>query len=401
MKDITVASGRRLTAEYAIVQGTFWVGLCIYLSFAAVYLQGTGYSNSGIGMIVAAGNLLSALLATVLSTMIDRYEWCSAEKLMLPVLAAEAASVAVLALHPAAGVLTSVCFVLYITFGLSVNSLNLKLYIDAEKRGAVIDYGISRSAGSLTFVLMSFLLGILVQRISVRVIPAAGIIICLLQFAAFRLMMSRAPRGSGDVSADHQDTVTLGNFIRNNKRFCVLLLGTVLLFYAHNTLSNFMINVTENVGADTSGMGFLNGFMAVVEIPVMMFYSRFSRGRNTGKLLRLAFVCFGLKGAAIAAAETYGALVAATVLQAPSFALYSAAIVPYVEQTIRYEDSAKAQSLAFTVTTVGSVLAGAISGRLYDNMSVTATLWIAAAAGIAGAVIALAGTAVRTEDRRQ
>ncbi|MBO7667513.1 MAG: hypothetical protein J6T26_03535, partial [Firmicutes bacterium] len=64
-------------------------------------------------------------------------------------------------------------------------------------------------------------------------------------------------------------------------------------------------------------------------------------------------------------------------------------IVPYVTQTVAYEDSAKAQSLAYTMTTVGSVLASLIAGPMYDALSVPATLWISCAVCAAGTVIAL------------
>ncbi|MBQ9648400.1 MAG: hypothetical protein IJV43_08585, partial [Oscillospiraceae bacterium] len=66
-------------------------------------------------------------------------------------------------------------------------------------------------------------------------------------------------------------------------------------------------------------------------------------------------------------------------------------IVPYVAASVAREDSAKAQSLAFTMTTVGSVLASVLGGRLFDTGSVTATLWIACAVCAAGSAIALLG----------
>ena len=85
-------------------------------------------------------------------------------------------------------------------------------------------------------------------------------------------------------------------------------------------------------------------------------------------------------------------LTAAFILQAPSYALYMAAIVPFVKETIDFQDSAKAQSLAFTTTTLGGMLASLIGGQLYDCLSVTLTLWIAFAVGAAGAVVMFLGT---------
>jgi predicted MFS family arabinose efflux permease len=59
-----------------------------------------------------------------------------------------------------------------------------------------------------------------------------------------------------------------------------------------------------------------------------------------------------------------------------------------VNEEIRYEDSAKAQSLMYTMTTIGTVLSSVISGRLYDTIPVRSVLWISAAVAFAGALIA-------------
>ena len=74
-----------------------------------------------------------------------------------------------------------------------------------------------------------------------------------------------------------------------------------------------------------------------------------------------------------------------------SYALYAPAIVAYVTLVVPYDDAAKGQSLAFSMTTMGGVLASLISGRLLDVLSAPATAWIAAAVCAVGAVLACRG----------
>ena len=78
-------------------------------------------------------------------------------------------------------------------------------------------------------------------------------------------------------------------------------------------------------------------------------------------------------------------------MQAPSFALYASAIVPYVSENVAREDSAKAQSLAYTMTTCGGVLASLIGGRLYDMLPVPAVIWIACGISVIGTVACFVG----------
>ncbi len=379
------------TGAYAASQAAFWMSFCVFIGFAAVYLQALGYSNSALGAILAAGNLLGALLGPGLSSWIDRDARVTAARLTPPVLAAQAASLALLVCFPVRGAVTTVCFTLYIAFGTAVNSLNLKLYDDAVYAGLRVDYAFARGFGSLAYVLVSVALGALVERVSARAVPLAGLALSAFQFAAYLQLSRRIPSAGAQGAAAAQGR-PMAAFARANPRFCVLLLGTAIIFFAHNTIANFLINVTRNVGGDTGTMGFVNGFMALVEIPVMLLYSRLFGKKKPAVLLRISFVFFTLKTAAVAAARSVPALTAAFLLQAPSFALYTAAVVPYVSETVAHEDSAKAQSLAFTMSTVGAMLASLISGRLFDALPVTATLWIGCAACALGTAVSLLGT---------
>lgn len=381
---------QRLTVLYALVQASFWMSFCVAVSFAAVYLQGLGYDNTHLGVILAAGNLLGAILGPGFSTWIDRSTHATASRLIPPLLAVQAAALALLLLLPRRGVLTALSYVLYVAFSLSVNSLNLKLYVDFSHRGLPINYGVARGMGSLAYVLLSMALGVLAERTSIAALPIVGLALCALQTAAHVLLCRRLPRGAAGPAEERRGASLLA-FLRKNRRFSILLLGTALLFFAHNSICNFLINITRQVGGDTEDMGYINSFMAAMEIPVMLLFSRFLGKRSTGGLLRLAFCCFVLKTAAVAAAPSIPALYAAFLLQAPSFALYTAAIVPYTEQAVGYEDSAKAQSLAFSMTTLGSVLASAVSGWMLDRLSVPQTLWIACLVCAIGAGLACFG----------
>lgn len=172
----------------------------------------------------------------------------------------------------------------------------------------------------------------------------------------------------------------------------MLLLGVALLYFGHSTACNFLINLTRRVGGSVDDMGIITGFKGLVEIPTMFLYAQLFRSRNHALAIRIAAVAFVLKTIAFIAAGSVWDLTVAFILQAPSYGLFMAAIVPYVEDTIDFADSAKAQSLAFTTTVVGGMLANLISGQLYDFFSVSVTLCIALAVGMVGAAVVFLGT---------
>ena len=391
---------RIVTALYSWVQGSFWMSFCVSVSFAAVYLQGLGYDNTTLGLILACGNLLGALLGPALSSLVDRKRIVSAARLIPALLFAQGLCLVLLLSFPQRCAVTALAYVAFIAFSLSVNSMNLKLYVDFSYRGVTINYGLTRGMGSLAFVLASTLLGVLTERLSVRILPIAGLALTLLQFTAHLCLCRHLPP-EGDGERMQRETGSVFAFLRTHRRFGVLLAGTALVFFAHNTVSSFLINITRAVGGSTEDMGYINSFMAAVEIPVMLLFTSLFGRRRISSLLRAAFCFFVLKTAAVALAPSVPALYAAFLLQAPSFALYTAAIVPYTAQMIDYADAAKAQSLAFSMTTLGSVLASLISGWLLDRVSVAATLGIAVGVCVLGAAIACLGVADGRKSREK
>ena len=57
---------RRLNLTYGAIQGTYWMYFGAILSFASVFLLGKGYTNSEIGVILAAANILAVILQPLL-----------------------------------------------------------------------------------------------------------------------------------------------------------------------------------------------------------------------------------------------------------------------------------------------------------------------------------------------
>jgi PPP family 3-phenylpropionic acid transporter len=171
-----------------------------------------------------------------------------------------------------------------------------------------------------------------------------------------------------------------------------MLFGTIILFIAHNMDGNFLINEIRNLGGDTAIMGYVAAFTAITEVPVMIFASKLPKKWETVQYIRLSFVFFIVKILAYALVPGIPLFFAARVLQAPSYALYTVLIVGYADHMVARKDSAKAQSLACSMPTVGSVLASLIGGRMFDTVGVQPTMLTAAAIAAVGAVIALAGT---------
>ncbi len=385
-----------VTFHYMIITGGFWMAFCVVTAYAAVFLHGAGYDDQEVGMILALGNVGGAVLSPVLGAWIDRNRKIRHAQLVYALLGLQTVLLVALRLNPQKNTLCSVCYVLYLAFVMPVNALNLDLCVRLERAKAPLNFGLARSMGSFSFVILSTLLGILTEQLGYRMLPLAGLVVIVLQGIGNRLIdtdLKNAEDGipiSQTVLDDHSSSLVA--FVRENKAFCLMLFGTILIYIAHNTDGNFLINLVENVGGGPAIMGYLAAFTAIVEVPVMMFSDRLPKKWNRVQYIRLAFVFFVLKTLAYALAPNIPLLFASRILQAPSYALYTVLIVGYADEVVARKDSAKAQSLAFSMTTIGSVLASLIGGSMFKTVGVRPTMLTATAFAAVGAVIAIWAT---------
>ena len=386
----------KVTFHYMIITGGFWMAFCVVTAYAAVYLQGVGCSNAELGLVLALGNVGGALLSPVLGAWIDRNRNLRHASVINVLLAVQVVLLVLLRLHPGHDLLTAACYVLYMTAMMPVNAVNLDLCVRLERAKAPLNFGLARSMGSFSCVILSTLLGIVTVRWGFLTLPLAGLAVVIIQFAGNRLI-DRDLRNAESVMPPeenivHERSSSLPVFIRENRRFCLMLFGTIIIFIAHNMDGNFLINEIRNLGGNTAIMGYVAAFTAITEIPVMMFASKLPKKWETVQYIRLAFVFFIIKILAYAVAPSIPWFFAARVLQAPSYALYTVLIVGYADRQVARKDSAKAQSLACSMPTVGSVLASLIGGAMFDSAGVRPTMLTATAIAALGAVIALAGT---------
>ena len=385
-----------VTFHYMIITGGFWMAFCVVTAYAAVFLHGAGYDDQELGIILALGNVGGAVLSPVLGARIDRNRRIRHAQLVYALLGLQLALLAALRLNPQKSLLCTVCYVLYIAFMMPVNALNLDLCVRLERAKAPLNFGLARSMGSFSFVILSTLLGILTERLGYRMLPFAGIAVALLQAFGNRLIDRDLREAENalpqEMSSVQERSASLTAFIRENRAFCLMLFGTIIIFIAHNTDGNFLINLVENVGGGPAVMGYLAAFTAIVEVPVMMFSDKLPKKWSRVQYIRLAFVFFVLKTLAYALAPNIPLLFASRLLQAPSYALYTVLIVGYADEVVARKDSAKAQSLAFSMTTIGSVLASLIGGSMFKTAGVRPTMLTATAFAAVGAAIALAAT---------
>lgn len=376
--------GKFLNIKYGCIHGTYWMYYAIAGSFASAFLLARGYSNSEIGIILAAGNILAVFLQPLIADLADR-----SKKLSL-VGVTQISSVLLMVLTLLLFVLKQKSVALWAVYMLIMawmttlqplfNSLAFKL----EETGVHINFGACRSVGSLAYAVLCAFLGTLVEAKGVGVLPVSGEIVLLMLLASLWATKTQFDRMIGEkavgtaaslgcqgeqlpaADAEPEEEIDLTLFIKRNKLFVILNLAVIGVFFSNSILNSFMLQIVEGVGGTSEDMGRIFSVMAFLEIPALFFFDKIKERFSCQLILKFAAICFTLKILLIYLAESVTMIYVAHLLQTFSFGLFLPAMVSFIGEVMAKGEAVKGQALYTVMTTVASMLASVLGGIMLD-----------------------------------
>ena len=387
-------SEKKLNIYYSFLQIAYWVTSAVVFCFTTVFLQFRGYSNYEIGIVFAVGNIIGFVSQPLIAGYIDRSDRRTLLRCIR--ITAVLAVLLMLAVYllPSGSVSLIVAYALLVAGNTLLNPLCISLSFYIESWGCGINFSRARAHGSLSFAVCNVILGMLVQRVSENAVPTAFILFSSLLGLATLLFVpvDRAHRIAAPerrMQSASEKPSGLLEFVRENKRFMLFLLGTATLYFTHGMIGNFMIEFIRSIGGGSEDMGNVLAFMTVVEVPVMLLFGRLTQRFRCSSLLRFAVIMFTVKELMIYLASSLPALYAAEALQAFSFALFVPASVRYVDEVIAKHNAVKGQAFVTSMMTLGSIFASYIGGLLLDTSTPGFTLLVGVIVSAVGTLIML------------
>jgi len=375
---------------YSGLQTGYWISHCLMVTFATIYLQARGYSSSEIGIIMSVGNLMALVIQPFIAAWADR-----SEKVTVTGIVKVFFSIVGI-LEVLQYFLEGRCLLMTLTYTVAFcscvmsQSFITSAVFMAEKKGIKISYAVGRAIGSMTYAIMAAIMGSVVERMGVSVLPAT-----VVGFAVFMIAMtSLFTKGCGVSEIQEssnernvQASSTL-EFLKNNKRFVVLLVGIMMIFYHHSLMYNFTILIVQNLNGTSTDMGRISGFSAMLEVPVMILFDRIIRKRSCTGILKFACLMFTAKALSLYLAPSIPWLYFAVLFQTVSFAIYTPCVVRYAFLSVDRKDEVKAQTFLLLASTTGSIFSSFTGGLLFDGIGVKSTLFVALVVCAIGSVIA-------------
>lgn len=376
-----------LNVKYAALQGLFWFGYCGLFSFAAVFLLGKGYTATQTGTLLALATLCSCLLQPAVASAADRGRRLTLRALLLLMYTACGACLAALLLLRLSPLPYALVYLLgALLLDLSMPLVNA-LCVYYNNRGLPVNFGIGRGTGSLFFAGASALFGFVVDRYgtgAMMVIVLAVIIlgICVVLLFPRMSLRKREPLceheplpSPGDTATEPSEACSLPQFFKRYRAYCFSLTGVLFFAAFHAMTENYLIVIMQRVGGGSSELGIALAIATVLEIPVIVLYSRFrSLLSGASMWLRIAAAAFLLKSVLLLVARSVTAIYCIQILQIVSYSLYAPTSVYFARESVRPCDMVKGQAMITSFYALGCSIGTFVGGRLLDARSITALL---------------------------
>ena len=412
--------GKILNSGYGAIFGTYWIIYAVVSSFASVFMLAKGYTNSQIGITLAAANVLAVVMQPLIADFVDRSK-------RLDVIGTTTIMTVCIMIFTI-GMLTfkggslglCVVFVLLIAFHTVLQPLFNSLAFRLEEAGVSINFGIARSVGSLAYSIFCAVFGTIVDHLGINVMPAASELSCLLLIASlaftgyyFRKGKAsqvkakntepasvgkqedgRTSEGTAEeiveeVEKEIEEEINLVQFIRRNKMFFIMNLGVLGLFFSNAVLNNYMAQICTGVGGTTEDMGRILGVMAFLEIPTMVFFKQL-RGRFSCQfLLKVAAIGFTVKIAICWIANSVVLLYIGQLFQPVSFALFLPGMVYFSDEMMSRGEAVKGQALYTTMITITTIFATLLGGVILDGSGPKMLTFVSTLLTAAGALVVI------------
>ena len=402
-------ASRDLTFPYALLQMFYWMNMAVTAGYASFFLLGAKLTNSQIGLLLATGGLLSALIQPLLAAFADKSSSLSVRFLMMlmSALLLVCSLLLVFLFHGNIAAVSVIYLLAYLILLLQQPFLNAigAESIDAGKR---LNFGLSRAFGSAGYMAAAFLLGQFSVHTGPVLVPAgiaAASFALLLSSAAYPKVQKHSQRTDGAAggndgvaqsetppAASRSRTEAEGSifsFFTRYPQYAVALVGLLPIFIGHIYINNYLLQIVRSKGAGSSSMGNLMSVAALLELTVMLIYGKLRTWRPDSFWFRISGIFFTLKVLLTLLTPTIGFLYPVQLIQPLGWGLLSVSSVYYISEAMAPSDKVKGQAFFTAVFTLGNVLGNLTAGLLLDHGGVFAMLLCGSIVSAIGAALLL------------
>ena len=380
-------SKRSLTGLYCLHQTSYFIAIAGIGAFAVTYLMDKGFAAAQIGLMLAMTNILSCALQPFIGSYVDRRSMSLLSGIIFRFLCVALASFIIIeAVHPPLWITGMLFITGSLTFSITV-PLSNSLCAYYSQNGHHIDYGAGSGIGSLAFSFASLLIGYMIAVMGSSFMMR----FCLVFIVAQMFFMRRYPRiesaAQTAAKAERTSSLSLAAFCRRYHMFILTLLGVMCLAACHAMAENYLIQLFTRLGGGSEHVGIALFLACTTAAPFLLFFERIQRRTGVSILLRCAGIFYIAKAVLLIFAPSIGSVYLIELLQTCTYGFLYPPLYYFAGRCVASADTAKGQTIASSLYTLGTALGNSLGGTVIDLISLNAMYALAALLAFAGMLL--------------
>lgn len=394
MNDQTMPSGgRSLTPGYGFIHAFFWMAYAASTSYTSIYLLDAGFSNTQIGILIAAVSLLSAFLQPATASYADKPTSPSLKLIVIACCALFSALATILLFSGKRwGAVIIFCYGGLVMLNQLLIPLVNALGMQSINQGKNLNFGLARGCGSVAYAIATYIIGIAVTASGTYAAPFGAVLFSVLMILAvsrfpFEKVVTAGAETNEDPKKKSSPLSSLLYFFEHYRSFCYVLIGYVCICTCHMLINNFIYQIIATKGGGSAEAGTAMSLAAMAELPTMFFFGYLLKKASAATWYKTSAVFFVIKALLSLFAPNVIAFYGVQLLACGAWALCTVSSVYFVNSVMDKQDAIKGQACMTMAFTLGNVVSALIGGPMIDRLGITSTLIFSTIMGTIGMVI--------------
>lgn len=358
--------------QYSGLEWMYWFAAATG-TFTTVYLQQLGMDTDEVGFISALNSAISIISMPIWGMLSDKLR--SIKKVFIIAVVISAIIVPLIPLI--GGIKLGPIFIFHFIIPIScffrnpVGSLTDSWVVQASNRQG-LNYGGIRLWGSISFAIMAIGLAALLPKIGVQYSFFGYTLACIPLIAVAVSIKDDAQKGRSIPLRE----LHIGQLLKNSYYICYLIF-CIALNMPLNTTGTFMPYLIKEIGADSTLVGLLSGYKAIIEVPMLFLMIRFRKRFRMPAIIVAAGVFHISELLLYSTATSFYHILLVGTLQGLAQGLFIGIGTNYVYMLAPDNLKATAQTFNGAMNSIAGIVGNALGGVLVKMIGVKEFFWIA------------------------
>ncbi|MBQ9037025.1 MAG: MFS transporter [Erysipelotrichaceae bacterium] len=335
-------------------------------NYLTVFLESRGFTITQVGIINTICSVAAIIASPVGGIISDKMR--SSRKGTIVCLIGLVVSyvlVPISSLIKNATALTILCIIVFKSFNSPSQSLVETTVIDGCNKTNTL-YGRVRVLGTISYVIMSILLGLVITEDNVS-------------FTFYLLGVTMLPciwflMTMGNIVEDVKvsKSVSIRNLpfrkLFSNPYFIAYIIFCMIQYIPQMSVFNYQPYLIKEVGANMGLIGILQAYRACFEIPVLLFADKIEKRISYRNMTIIAALFYALQSLAYRYVSSFGGILAATTFSGVASGFFIAGSVKYVFTLAPKELVSTAQTMVAATSALAGIIGNLMGTLLVENI---------------------------------